>query len=58
MSFSDRIENDPELRVVFLLELIKFAREVGVGREHLPGTDEGPHDFDVEVNGEFAVEDA
>lgn len=54
-TLSDGIEDDLELRVVFLLEPIELAGEVGVGCEHLPRADDGSHDLDVDLNGALAV---
>ena len=55
---ADRVEDDLELGVVFFLERIELTGEVGVRREHLPQADEGAHDFNVDLDGAPAVENA
>lgn len=48
----DGLEDGFEACVVFLFQCGEFARQ------HLPQADEGTHDFDVDLNGAFAAQDA
>src|SRR5438552_15173605 len=55
---ADGLEYDLELSVVSLLQGGELAREVGVGREHLPQAHESTHDFHVDQDGPLAAQHA
>jgi hypothetical protein len=54
--FSNRLEDDPKLAVVFLFQFIESSSECFIGANHLPQVDERSHDGDVHLNRPFAME--
>jgi hypothetical protein len=48
---ADGIEYDLELGIVLLLQRRQLAGKIGKGGEHLPQSNEGPHDLDVDTDG-------
>jgi hypothetical protein len=54
----DRLEDRPEVAIVFLLECVDPRRQLGVGREHRSQPDEGAHDLHIHCNGPRALEHA
>lgn len=55
---TDRLKDDPEPRIVLLLERLQLARQIGVGLEPVPQTNESPHNLNVNLHGSFALQDA
>ncbi len=47
-----------EAYVIFLFKGGELAGKLGIGGEHLPQSHKGAHDFYVDLDGAFAVEDA
>lgn len=54
----DGFKDGFETYVVFLFKGGEFARKLGIGGEHLPQSHKGSHDFDIDLYGAFATEDA
>lgn len=54
----DGFKDGFETYVVFLFKGDEFFGKFGIGGEHLSQSHKGSHDFDVDLNGAFAVQDA
>jgi hypothetical protein len=53
----DSAEDSPELLIVFLFKLPKFAGEVFVCRKNFSQLHECPHDFNIHPNSATTVQD-
>ena len=51
------IEHDLELRIVFPLQLVHAAGQIGVGRQEAALANEGAHNLDVHLDRALAVQD-
>jgi len=56
--FPDRVEDTLKLGVVFPFQSSELARQLFVGSEHSAQADKGPHDFDIDLDGALATQDA
>src|SRR6266496_2766903 len=55
---SNRVKDDFELTIVLAFEFVQPARELGVRGEYPAETNEGSHDFDVDMNGAWTFQNA
>ena len=54
--FSDGIEDDLKLGIVFLLQLREPSGEGSVAGKHLSEPDKSPYDFDIDLNSTVAAQ--
>src|SRR5436853_7068328 len=56
--FADGIEDNLELRVIFVFEISELTREIGIGEKHLAQAHKRAHDGDVNLHGTRTPQDA
>ena len=54
----DGLKDGLESRVVILFQCVEFSCEFYIADQHLSQAHKGSHDFDVDLNGSFAMENA